>query len=73
MIHVKKISSNKTVLAIALSSVFYLSACGEDTTITNGVGFNKDTNTDFNQGQLITGIVDNVVTPTYQQFSKISQ
>jgi predicted lipoprotein len=72
MIHVKKLSSNKIGIALALSSVFYLSACGEDTTITNGEGFNKNTNTDFNQGQLVIGLIDNVITPTYQQFSELA-
>ena len=71
MKHVKKFRSNKAIIALALSSVFYLSACGEDTTITSGEGFNKtkDTNTDFNQSALIKDIVDKVITPTFDAFS----
>ena len=62
----------KKRVALALVSVFYLSACGEDVSSSSGDGFNKgkDTNTDFNQGQLIVSIVDNVITPTFETFSQ---
>jgi len=65
-----KFSNNKSV-ALTLTAVFYLSACGEDTSSKSGDGFNKgkDTDTAFNQGQLISNIVDNVITPTFEQFS----
>ena len=75
MNHVKKISSTKSLVALALSSVLYLSACGESASSSSGEGFNqgKDTNTDFNQGQLIASIVDNVITPTFEQFAGVAQ
>lgn len=65
------LSLNKKLICVALTSVFIISACGEDTTSTSGSGFNesKDTNTNFDQGKLITSIVDNVITPTFQQFA----
>jgi len=68
------LSFNKKVISVALLSVFVLSACGEDTTSSSGTGFNKeqDTNTGFDQGQLIVSIVDNVITPTYQEFSTLA-
>ncbi len=62
----------KRLISVALASAFILSACGEETTITNGEGFNKNTNTDFDQGKLVASIVDNVITPTYQQFSTLA-
>ncbi|KGJ89121.1 imelysin family protein [Colwellia psychrerythraea] len=68
------LSINKKLISVALASVFIISACGEESTSTNGVGFNdsQDTNTDFDQGKLITSIVDKVITPTYQQFSSLA-
>ncbi|NQY89074.1 MAG: imelysin family protein [Colwellia sp.] len=64
-------SSNIKRLALALASIFYLSACGEDVSSSSGDGFNKgkDTNTDFNQSLLVASIVDNVITPTFEGFS----
>lgn len=75
MIHKKKIGSNKTLIALALSSVLYLSACGESSSSSEGEGFNKgkDTDTNFNQGQLIASIVDKVITPTFEQFSGVAK
>jgi len=74
MTKAKITSSSKTLIALALSSAFYLSACGESSSSSSGDGFNKgkDTNTDFNQGQLIASIVDKVITPTFQQFSVVA-
>lgn len=74
MIHSKRFRSNKTLIAVALSSAFYLSACGESSSSSSGDGFNKgkDTNTDFNQGQLIESIVDKVITPTFEEFSNVA-
>jgi len=68
------LSLNKKLISVALASMFIISACGEDSTSTNGAGFNenKDTNTDFDQGKLIASIVDKVITPTYQQFSSVA-
>jgi predicted lipoprotein len=68
------LSFNRKLIAVALASVFVISACGEDATSTSGDGFNneKNTNTDFDQGQLIASIVDNVITPTYQEFSSLA-
>lgn len=65
------LSFNKKLISVALASVFVLSACGEDTTSSIGAGFNEeqDTNTGFDQGQLIASLVDKVITPTYQEFS----
>lgn len=49
---------------------FVLSGCNQETTSTAGEDFNpeKDTNTEFNQGALITNLTDNVISPTYQTF-----
>jgi predicted lipoprotein len=68
------LSVNKKFICVALASVFVISACGEDATSTSGEGFNnnQDTNTDFDQSKLIASIVDNVITPTYQQFSTVA-
>lgn len=68
------LSFNKKLISVALASVFLVSACGEEASSTSGTGFNnsQNTNTDFDQGRLITSIVDNVITPTYQQFSLVA-
>ncbi|WP_057832376.1 imelysin family protein [Colwellia sp. TT2012] len=68
------LSFNKKLISVALASIFIITACGEDTTSSSGDGFNnsQDTNTDFDQGKLIASIVDNVITPTYQQFSTLA-
>jgi predicted lipoprotein len=65
------LSFNKKLISVALASVFVISACGEEATSTSGDGFNggQDTNTGFDQAKLIASIVDNVITPTYQEFS----
>jgi predicted lipoprotein len=70
----KTLSLNKKFICVALASVFIVSACGEDATSTSGAGFNKsqNTNTDFDQGQLINSLVDNVITPTFVQFSAMA-
>ncbi len=67
-------SLNKKLLPLTLASVFVLAACGEEATSTSGEDFNsdKDTNTGFDQGKLIASIVDNVITPTYQEFSNLA-
>ena len=51
----KTLSVNKKLISVALSTVFLISACGEEATGTSGEGFNsdKDTNTGFDQGKLI--------------------
>jgi predicted lipoprotein len=61
---------NKKLVSIAITSVLIISACGEKTTSSSGAGFNNsaNTNTDFDQGKLVSSIVDNVITPNYQQF-----
>ncbi len=66
MNHLKKNCINKTLIAVAVCATFYLSGCGEEVSSSQGEGFNqtKNTNTDFNQAQLITSLVDNVITPT---------
>jgi len=68
------LSVNKKLICVALASVFVISACGEDASSSSGDGFNndKDTNTGFDQGKLITSIVDKVITPTYQEFSNLA-
>jgi len=70
----KTFSVNKRLIAVALASVFVVTACGEDSTISSGDGFNKEknTNTGFDQGQLIASIVDEVITPTFQEFSTLA-
>lgn len=67
-------SLNKKLLPLTLASVFLLAACGEDASSTSGEGFNsdKDTNTGFDQGKLITSIVDRVITPTFQEFANLA-
>ena len=68
------LSFNMKLISVALASVFIISACGEDATSSSGEGFNnsQDTNTDFDQGKLIASIVDNVITPSFQQFSTVA-
>jgi predicted lipoprotein len=70
----KTLSVNKKLISAAITAALLISACGEEATSTHGEGFNqtKDTNTDFDQGKLIASIVDNVITPTYQQFSLLA-
>jgi len=69
-----KLSLNSKLRPLVLASVFVLAACGEDSTVSSGDGFNKeqDTNTGFDQGQLIASIVDKVITPTFQEFSTLA-
>lgn len=64
-------SVNK-ILPLLITSTLLLSACGEDTTSSHGPEFgNTETNTttDFDQSLLISSLVDNVITPAYQEFS----
>jgi hypothetical protein len=70
MKYCKSFVLNKKLVSIAITSVLIISACGEKTTSTSGAGFNNsaNTNTDFDQGKLVSSIVDNVITPNYQQF-----
>jgi predicted lipoprotein len=65
---------NNKRITFSLVAVLYLSACGEKSSSSNGEGFNAstDTLTDFNQGQLITSIVDNVITPTFKEFAALA-
>lgn len=67
-------SFNKKLIVSLVSATFLLSACGEKATSSSGDGFNddQDTNTDFDQSKLIASIVDNVITPTYQEFSTLA-
>jgi len=70
----KAFSVDKRLIAVALSAVFVVTACGEDSTISSGDDFNKeqDTNTGFDQGQLVASLVDTVITPTFQEFSSLA-
>jgi len=68
-------TNKKKLSSVALVTVLALSACGEDTSSSSGEDYNqeKNTNTDFNQAQLITSLVDQVITPTFEQFSTLAQ
>jgi len=70
----KTLSVNKKLISVAITAALLISACGDEATSTHGEGFNqtKDTTTDFDQGKLIASIVDNIITPTYQQFSSLA-
>ena len=74
MKYLKKNGTNKILIAVALSAIFYLSGCGEEVTSSQGEGFNsqRNTDTDFNQTQLIISLVDNVITPNYQGFAELA-
>lgn len=74
MVNMKNSHNKKTLISVALASVI-LTACGESTSSSQGDGFNEDknTNTDFNQGQLVASLVDHVITPTFEQFSGLAQ
>jgi len=74
MVNVKYSNVKKRLVAAALTPMLVLSACGEDTSSSSGELFNnsQDTDTSFNQVQLITSIVDDVITPTYQQFNTLA-
>jgi predicted lipoprotein len=70
---IMKPANNKRII-FALIAVSCLSACGEKSSSSNGEGFNTSANTttDFNQGQLINSIVDNVITPTFEEFAVLA-
>ena len=74
MKHLNKNGTNKILIVGALSAIFYLSGCGEEVTSSQGEGFNsqRNTDTDFNQTQLIISLVDNVITPNYQGFAELA-
>ena len=74
MKYLNKNGTNKILIAVALSATFYLSGCGEEVTSSQGEGFNsqRNTDTDFNQTQLIISLVDNVITPNYQSFAQLA-
>jgi len=74
MKYLKKNGTNKILIVGALSAIFYLSGCGEEVTSSQGEGFNsqRNTDTDFNQTQLIISLVDNVITPNYQGFAELA-
>lgn len=68
------LSFNRKFICTTIVTATLLTACGEKSSSTSGSGFNndKDTDTDFDQTALVTSIVDNVITPTYQNFSEQS-
>ena len=71
LINTEMFKGKKKLAAMVVSSVMLLSACGEDSSSSHGEGYypDGDTNTDFNQGRLISDIVDHVITPTFEQFA----
>ncbi len=71
----KRFNIKNRLISVAMVSVLALSACGEDSSSSSGEGYNqeKNTNTDFNQGHLITSLVDQVITPTFEQFASSAQ
>ena len=61
----------KRLVTLAVLASLSLTACNESTSSTAGAGFDKDKDTtgDFDQGAMVTALVDNVITPTYQSFA----
>ncbi len=64
----------KKLISVAVTSALLMAGCGEETTSSSGAGFNNNsnTNTDFDQGKLVRSIVDNVITPNYQEFAGLA-
>lgn len=74
MKYCKSLTLTKKLVSVAVTSVLLMTGCDEKTTSSSGAGFNNNanTNTDFDQGKLVSSIVDNVITPNYQQFSALA-
>jgi predicted lipoprotein len=72
------ININRTLLSIAVGTAILVSACGESTSSKNGPNFgetststlNPDNN--FNQQALLENIIDNIMTPVFEQFSTVT-
>lgn len=72
------VNINRTLLSIAVGTAILVSACGESTSSKNGPNFgetptstlNPDNN--FNQQALLENIIDNIMTPVFEQFSTIT-
>lgn len=66
---------NNKVVSLTIVASLLLTGCNQETTSTAGDDFNpeKDTNTGFNQGALVTNLTDNVISPTYQTFLEQSE
>lgn len=63
-------------LSMAVTAALVLSACGESSSGTQGSQFGNNTgntNTDFNQQQLVTSVVNNAILPSYNDFKSKAQ
>lgn len=62
-------------LSIIATPLLLLSGCNQDSSSSAGDGYNqnKDTNTEFNQLDMITHLTDNVITPTFENFLNQAQ
>jgi len=61
---------NKNTLSAAIAMALLVSACGESSSSSSGEEYGDKTpiETGFDEGALITNLVDNVVTPTFESF-----
>jgi predicted lipoprotein len=68
------VNINRAALPLAVCTALLVSACGESTSSNSGPDFggNPTPDTSFNQQALIENLVDNVITPTFEQFSVLS-
>lgn len=68
------VNTNRAILPLVIGTAICLSACGESSSSKAGPDFNGGTNTgtNFNQQALLTNLVDNVITPTFEQFVTVS-
>ncbi|GLX78850.1 hypothetical protein tinsulaeT_21900 [Thalassotalea insulae] len=61
---------SKSSLATMVTLALVISACGESTSSNSGEGYGNSTpvDTSFNEAELVTNLVDNVITPTFEEF-----
>jgi predicted lipoprotein len=67
------VKTHCTAISLAFSTAIIVSACGESTSSESGSGYGNNTpppiNNTFNQQALLENLVDNVISPTFDQFA----
>lgn len=68
------VNINRAALSLAVSTAFLVSACGESTSSSSGPDFGTTptSETTFNQKALLANLTDNIITPTFEQFSSVA-
>lgn len=72
----KVIQPRISKLSFAMLTALSLAACNESTSVSQGSDFGGSTpppTTEFNEAAMVAALTDNVITPTYQQFTQSAE